>query len=68
MILFGHYLFKSSCNVLICNVLQNAIEVLPANKKVGFVFKGNCTKLTVDLNGMKFRCCLNMLKKQTRRP
>ena len=31
-------------------------------------FKRNCTKLAVDLSGMKFRCCLNILKKQTCRP
>ena len=52
----------------ICNALSKDLEVLPANKKLGFVSNGNYTILPVDLCCMKFRHRLNILKKQTCMP
>ena len=44
------------------------LEVLPTNKKLGFVSNGNRTILPDDLCCMKFRHGLNILKKQTCMP
>ena len=52
----------------ICNALSKDLEVLPVNKKVGFVSNGNCTILPVDLCCMEFRHRLNIQKKQTFMP
>ena len=62
-------IFVQTCmQCFICNALSNDLEVLPANKKLGFVSNGNCTILPVDLCCMKFRHRLNILKKQTCMP
>ena len=50
-----------------CNALSNDLEVLPANKKLGFVSNENCAILPVDLCCMKFRH-RHTLKKQTCMP
>ena len=50
------------------DALSKDLDVLPANKKIGFVSYGNCTILPVGLCCMKFRHRLNILKKQTCMP
>ena len=49
----------------ICNALSKGLEILPANKKLGYVSNGNCKILPVDLCCMKFRHRLNILTRQT---
>ena len=67
--IFIWFLFVKRCmQCFICNALSKDLEVLPANKKLGFVSNGNCTILPVDLCCMKFRHRLNILKKQTCMP
>ena len=57
--------YQRCMECFICNALSKDLEVLPTNKKSGFVSNGNCIILPVDLCCMKFRHRLNILKKKS---